>query len=94
MAWPQGALPLLQPGIRPPGGDRSREKPEAGLDAARDVSKPQLKEFEMLELSQTCFLFLVALAGGFIGVVLANTSLAVFVWVCTSTEEQARRQRD
>ncbi len=48
----------------------------------------------MLELSQTCFLFLVALAGGFIGVVLANTSLAVFVWVCTSTEEQARRQRD
>lgn len=48
----------------------------------------------MLELSQTCFLLLVALAGGFVGVVLANTSLAVLVWVCTSMEEKARQQRD
>jgi hypothetical protein len=44
----------------------------------------------MNELCQSCFLFLVALAGGFVGVVLANTSLAILVWVCTRIEREPR----
>ncbi len=47
----------------------------------------------MNELCQSCHLFLVALAGGFVGVVLANTSLAMLVWVCTSMEQKAQQRR-
>jgi len=47
----------------------------------------------MDEMCRNCFLFLVALAGGFIGVVLAQTSLAVLVLVCTKLDQDARQRR-
>jgi hypothetical protein len=48
----------------------------------------------MHDMCHNCFLFLVALAGGFVGVMLANTSLAVLLWVCTKMEQLARQQSE
>ncbi len=47
----------------------------------------------MNEICRTCFLFLVALGGGVVGMMLMNTSLAVLVWVCTKMEQEARQRR-
>ena len=48
----------------------------------------------MNDLCHNGFLFLIALAGGFIGVVLANISLALLVWVCTRMQQEARQRSD
>jgi hypothetical protein len=48
----------------------------------------------MHDICHNCFLFLVALAGGFVGVVLANTSLALVVWACSRLEQDARQQSE
>ncbi len=47
----------------------------------------------MHELCLSCLLFIVALAGGFVGVVLAN-SLAMLVWVCTRMKQEARQRKE
>ena len=47
----------------------------------------------MHEVCRNCFLFLVALGGGGVGMMLMNTSLAVLLWVCTKMEQDARQRR-
>jgi len=47
----------------------------------------------MQDVCHHCFLFLVALGGGFVGVILANACLAALVWVCTRMEQDARQRR-
>jgi uncharacterized membrane protein YhaH (DUF805 family) len=47
----------------------------------------------MQEVCNSCLLFLIALAGGFIGMMMANTSVAVLVWICSGEHKSALSSR-